>query len=60
MATAIIAVVGTLLGVVLGSALGFLAQKSLTSRIHKWELDGTKRESYANFLRSISASYAKA
>lgn len=60
MATAIIAVVGSLLGVVLGSALGFLAQKSLANRIHKWELDDTKRESYADFLRSISASYAKA
>jgi hypothetical protein len=60
MATAIIAIVGSLLGVVLGSALSFLAQNSLANRMHKWELEDTKRESYADFLRSISASYAKA
>jgi hypothetical protein len=48
------------LGVVLGSALSFLAQNSLANRMHKWELEDTKRESYADFLRSISASYAKA
>jgi hypothetical protein len=51
---------GSLLGVVLGSALSFLAQNSLANRMHKWELEDTKRESYADFLRSISASYAKA
>jgi len=28
--------------------------------MHKWELGDIKRESYADFLRSISASYAKA
>ena len=60
MATAIIAVVGSLLGVVLGSALSFLAQNSLAKRTRKWELEDIKRESYADFLRSISASYAKA
>jgi len=60
MATAIIAIVGSLLGVVLGSALSFLAQNSLANRMHKWELGDIKRESYADFLRSISASYAKA
>jgi gas vesicle protein len=60
MATAIIAIVGSLLGVVLGSALSFLAQNSLGKRTRKWELEDTKRESYADFLRSISASYAKA
>jgi hypothetical protein len=60
MATAIIAIVGSLLGVVLGSALSFVAQNSLAKRTRKWELEDTKRESYADFLRSISASYAKA
>jgi hypothetical protein len=60
MATAIVAVAGSLLGVVLGSALSFLAQNSLANRMHRWGLEDTKRESYADFLRSISASYAKA
>jgi ABC-type phosphate/phosphonate transport system permease subunit len=60
MATAIIAIVGSLLGVVLGSALSFLTQNSLANRMHKCGLEDTKRESYADFLRSISASYAKA
>src|SRR6266702_8679463 len=60
MDTAIVAVVGSLLGVVLGSALSFVAQNSLANRTRKWELADTKRESYADFLRSISASYAQA
>lgn len=60
MATAIIAIVGSLLGVILGSGLSFLAQYSLAQRTRKWTLADTKRESYADFLRSISASYAKA
>lgn len=60
MTTAIIAVVGSLIGVVLGSALSFLAQYSLANRMHKWKLEDTKRQSYAEFLTSISASYAKA
>jgi hypothetical protein len=60
MATAIIAIAGSLLGVVLGSALSFLAQNSLANRMHKWKLVDIKRESYADYLRSISASYAKA
>jgi hypothetical protein len=60
MATAIVAVMGSLLGVVLGSALSFVAQNSLANRTRKWALEDTKRESYADFLRSISASYARA
>jgi hypothetical protein len=60
MATGIIAIVGSLLGVILGSVLSFLAQNALAKRTRKWELENTKRESYADFLRSISASYAKA
>lgn len=60
MTTAIIAVVGSLVGVALGSALSFLAQYSLANRTRKWKLEDTKRQSYAEFLTSISASYAKA
>jgi len=60
MTTATIAVVGSLVGVVLGSALSFLAQYLLAKRTRKWKLEDTKRESYAEFLTSISASYAKA
>jgi hypothetical protein len=60
MATAIVAIVGSLLGVVLGSALSFLGQKSMASRTRGWKLEDIKRESYADFLRSISSSYAKA
>jgi hypothetical protein len=64
MTTAIIAVVGSLAGVGLGSTLGstlsFLAQYSLTSRTRNWKLEDTKRQSYAEFLTSISASYARA
>ena len=36
MATAIVAIVGSLLGSVLGSALSFLAQNSLANRMHRW------------------------
>jgi hypothetical protein len=53
------AVIG-LVGVALGAALSFLAQYALANRTHKWELEDTKRKSYAEFLTSISASYAKA
>ena len=60
MTAAIIAVVGSLVGVALGSTLGFLAQYSLANRTHKWQLEDTKRQSYAAFLTSISASFAKA
>jgi hypothetical protein len=60
MTTATIAVVGSLVGVVLGSALSFLAQYLLAKRTRKWKLEDTKRESYAEFLTSISAGYAKA
>jgi len=60
MTTAIIAVVGSLVGVALGSALSYLAQYSLANRTRKWKLEDTKRQSFAEFLTSISASYAKA
>lgn len=60
MTAAIIAVLGSLVGVALGSTLGYLAQYALANRTHKWQLEGTKRQSYAEFLMSISASYAKA
>jgi hypothetical protein len=60
MTTAIIAVVGSLVGVALGSALSFLAQYSLANRTRKWKLEDTKRQSYAEFLTSISTSYARA
>jgi hypothetical protein len=60
MTTAIIAVVGSLVGVVLGSTLSFLTQYALANRTRKWQLEDTKRKSYAEFLMSISASYARA
>lgn len=56
MASVIIAVVGSLLGVV----LGFLAQFLQANRAHRWQLEDIKRQAYAEFLRSISASYAQA
>lgn len=66
-----IAVVGALVGVALGSVLSFFTQKALAnrtrkwqledaSRTHKWRLEDIKRQSYAEFLTSISTSYAKA
>ena len=60
MTTAIIAVVGSLVGVALGATLGFLAQYSLAKKTREWQLADTKRQSYAAFLTSISASFAKA
>jgi hypothetical protein len=56
MASTIIAVVGSLLGVV----LGFLIQYLQANRAHKWHLEDQKRDAYAELLRSISASYAQA
>lgn len=60
MAPAIVAVIGSLLGV----ALGFLAQYVQAERMHKWQVEGSlnemKRQVYAEFLRSISASYTQA
>jgi hypothetical protein len=60
MSAAVVGVVGTLLGVVIGAA----AQQLQASRSRKWQqadlLRTTKRGVYAEFLRSISASYAQA
>jgi hypothetical protein len=56
MASTIIAVVGSLLGVV----LGFLVQRLQADVAHRRHLDDLKREAYAELLRSISASYAQA
>lgn len=52
MTTAIIALIGTLLGVVIGFIPQFMQRK--------WQLRDLKREAYAELLRSISASYAQA
>lgn len=60
MASVTVAVIGSLAGVALGSGLGFLAQYLLASMTRKWQQEDTKRQSYAAFLTSISASYAKA
>ena len=56
MSAAIIAVVGSLLGV----ALGFLVQYLQADRARRWQLEDLKREAYAELLRSISASFAQA
>jgi 3-deoxy-D-manno-octulosonate 8-phosphate phosphatase KdsC-like HAD superfamily phosphatase len=52
MTTAIIAVIGGLLGVLIGFIPQFMQRK--------WQLRDLKREAYAELLRSISASYAQA
>jgi hypothetical protein len=44
----------------LGAALGILFQYFRGRQEHKWALEAVKREAYAEFLRSISASYAQA
>jgi hypothetical protein len=56
MGTAIVGVVGSLLGVL----LGFLGQSFRARQEHKWAIETAKREVYSEFLRSISASYAQA
>lgn len=56
MLTALIAVAGSLLGVV----LGFLAQYVQADLAHRRHLDDLKREAYAELLRAVSASYAQA
>ena len=56
MSTAIIAVAGSLLGVV----LGFIAQYLQAGKARRWQLEDLKREAYAELLRSISASFAQA
>jgi hypothetical protein len=54
--SALIAVAGSLLGVV----LGFFAQHLLADLAHRRHLDDLKREAYAEMLRAVSASYAQA
>jgi hypothetical protein len=60
MGSVIAGVIGTLLGVLLGGAL----QQLQASRARGWQredaLVGTKRAVFAEYLRSISASYAQA
>jgi hypothetical protein len=60
MGSAVVGVIGTLLGVVIGAA----AQQIQAVRNRTWQqadlLRITKRGIYAEYLRSISASYAQA
>ena len=56
MLSVLIAVAGSLLGVV----LGFFAQHLQTDLAHRCHLDDLKREAYAELLRAVSASYAQA
>jgi Acetyl co-enzyme A carboxylase carboxyltransferase alpha subunit len=60
MGSAVVGVIGTLLGVVIGAA----AQQVQASRNRTWQradlLRTAKRAVYAGYLRSISASYAQA
>jgi hypothetical protein len=56
MLSALIAVAGSLLGVV----LGFFAQHLQADLAHRRHLDDLKREAYAELLRAVSASYAQA
>src|SRR5437763_15933498 len=56
MLSTLIAVAGSLLGVI----LGFLAQHLQENLSHRRHLDDLRREAYAEFLRAVSASYAQA
>lgn len=56
MLSTLIAVAGSLLGVV----LGFFAQHLQANLAHRRHLDDLKREAYAELLRAVSASYAQA
>jgi hypothetical protein len=58
-ATVLAAVVGGV-ALLLGAALTYLGQFLQTKKEHKWALEAAKRDAYAEFLRSISASYAQA
>jgi hypothetical protein len=55
-AASIVTASATLLGVALGLAFQYLRAR----QDHKWALVAAKTEAYAEFLRSISASYAQA
>jgi len=56
MLSALVAVAGSLLGVV----LGFFAQHLQADLAHRRHLDDLKREAYGELLRAVSASYAQA
>lgn len=56
MGTAVVGVVGSLLGVL----LGYLGQSLRAKQEHRWAIETAKRDAYSEFLRSISASYAQA
>ena len=60
MGSVVVGVTGTLLGVLIGGAV----QQMQASRARHWQrqdsLSNTKRAVYAEYLRSISASYAQA
>jgi transcription initiation factor TFIIIB Brf1 subunit/transcription initiation factor TFIIB len=60
MGSVIVGVIGTLMGVLVGGAI----QQLQASRNRHWQqqdsLNNTKRGVYAEYLRSISASYAQA
>ncbi|MFI6984032.1 hypothetical protein ACIBSV_36205 [Embleya sp. NPDC050154] len=60
MGSVVVGVIGTLMGVLIGGAL----QQAQASRNRKWQradsLGDAKRHVYAEYLRSISASYAQA
>jgi hypothetical protein len=60
MASVVVAVIGSLLGVALGISAQYLqAQRTHRDQVND-ALRDTKRRVYAEFLRSISASYAQA
>jgi len=56
MLSTLVAVAGSLLGVV----LGFFAQHLQADLAHRRHLDDLKREAYGELLRAVSASYAQA
>src|SRR5258706_13986507 len=60
MGSVVVGVIGTLMGVLIGGAV----QQMQASRARNWQrqdaLSNTKRAVYAEYLRSISASYAQA